>query len=716
MMRTPQDLARAVAALMLLAPASCTEAPEEPGDARAGEDLLGLEVVVARAFPTGDATLSSPYSVTIDPCQTSFHVAFDPDVADDLQSDYRDSSAPSLSFSNGEDEVRFEDGTLLLESVSFALDAETLARMAPGIWSAEVTVDDEVIAQIPEVAKLATGDANRDGIVDTSDMVEVFSAGLYETGEPGGYDAGDFNCDGEVSSADLVALHQAKEGVVYESGRYMAPAATNGEDGDERRYIVSDYRCWLASYATPQEVMTSEPDLDRNPGEDDEEYEERLKRHREHFTYSDMKVERECSAAAYDPDHGSNEDSVDSVFVDPRVASHVSAECAFGDYLFEDASESLGEIGEAYQWGEGKLTAKGNVMNDVWLVCEPLYQEVTTRKSDNGTFEIDVPRMEDDDVCSVELSASARGQVNAAAEGDWAEAPGFIQPDVAVKATAKSTMKLFFPDLGDVSKNDGGTPGGRVIVGTASAESPGTPSWGDLDTLKCEIGFFGAPTWWDPFADAKTSVNCFWEVTAKDVLDFVTGGDPNPTVYDQREALARTHLGWAKPDSEGEPDYARAITDRGTLKLIPTKDGPFEKNLGKIRVYAEQEAVSNSHASHLQYDEYEILASKAYSSGNTGTVSLSLDVFYPEPPDDYDDMTIEEQQAWEEDNYQHCHIPRVSRTYDDAEPTHNEPDQNSDKIVARGRTVSVGVGDFDRRYSIFRDGTIESLWDLFGAW
>ncbi|MEZ6116376.1 MAG: CotH kinase family protein [Pirellulaceae bacterium] len=48
------------------------------------------------------------------------------------------------------------------------------------------------------------GDANLDGRFETSDLVLIFTAGLYEVDAPASWSAGDFNCDGRFTSADLV--------------------------------------------------------------------------------------------------------------------------------------------------------------------------------------------------------------------------------------------------------------------------------------------------------------------------------------------------------------------------------------------------------------------------------------------------------------------------------------------------------------------------------
>lgn len=50
-----------------------------------------------------------------------------------------------------------------------------------------------------------TGDANLDGYFDSSDLVQVFALGKYETGEFAAWDAGDWTNDGLFDSGDMVA-------------------------------------------------------------------------------------------------------------------------------------------------------------------------------------------------------------------------------------------------------------------------------------------------------------------------------------------------------------------------------------------------------------------------------------------------------------------------------------------------------------------------------
>jgi hypothetical protein len=55
------------------------------------------------------------------------------------------------------------------------------------------------------------GDSNRDGVFDSTDLVQVFQAGQYEDGVLGNstWSSGDWNGDGEFDSQDLVFAFQA---------------------------------------------------------------------------------------------------------------------------------------------------------------------------------------------------------------------------------------------------------------------------------------------------------------------------------------------------------------------------------------------------------------------------------------------------------------------------------------------------------------------------
>ena len=60
------------------------------------------------------------------------------------------------------------------------------------------------LAQACAEAPYLSGDSNRDGRFDESDLVAVFQAGKYETGEEAGWREGDWNRDEVFDSSDLV--------------------------------------------------------------------------------------------------------------------------------------------------------------------------------------------------------------------------------------------------------------------------------------------------------------------------------------------------------------------------------------------------------------------------------------------------------------------------------------------------------------------------------
>ncbi|MEZ6120233.1 MAG: hypothetical protein R3C28_27180 [Pirellulaceae bacterium] len=89
------------------------------------------------------------------------------------------------------------------------------------------------------------GDANLDGIFDSSDLVQVFQRGEYEDGIDGNsnWSDGDWNADGEFSTADLVLAFQADA--------YVTTAVPNviGKmilDPNDQRWAKRPRSAWLA--------------------------------------------------------------------------------------------------------------------------------------------------------------------------------------------------------------------------------------------------------------------------------------------------------------------------------------------------------------------------------------------------------------------------------------------------------------------------------------
>ena len=72
-----------------------------------------------------------------------------------------------------------------------------------------VTDFDDRLEWISSTQKSWLGDSNFDGEFNTGDLVFIFQAGKYETGEAAGYAEGDWNGDNQFSSGDLVVAFQA---------------------------------------------------------------------------------------------------------------------------------------------------------------------------------------------------------------------------------------------------------------------------------------------------------------------------------------------------------------------------------------------------------------------------------------------------------------------------------------------------------------------------
>ena len=60
-----------------------------------------------------------------------------------------------------------------------------------------------------QIVQNVLGDSNRDGLFNSSDLVAVFQAGLYETAQSAAWEEGDWNLDGVFDSGDLVDAFQA---------------------------------------------------------------------------------------------------------------------------------------------------------------------------------------------------------------------------------------------------------------------------------------------------------------------------------------------------------------------------------------------------------------------------------------------------------------------------------------------------------------------------
>ncbi len=86
---------------------------------------------------------------------------------------------------------------------------------------------------VESVLQTTAGDANADGVFNSSDLVQIFAKGEYEDGivDNSVWSEGDWNCDGEFDSSDLI--------VAFQAGSYQAGAGVAATRGwqDERSQV-----------------------------------------------------------------------------------------------------------------------------------------------------------------------------------------------------------------------------------------------------------------------------------------------------------------------------------------------------------------------------------------------------------------------------------------------------------------------------------------------
>ncbi|MCA9151505.1 MAG: hypothetical protein KDA92_19465, partial [Planctomycetales bacterium] len=109
------------------------------------------------------------------------------------------------------------------------VDASDLALFAAGYRAGDMQFDltnDGVVdtadrdLMVFDLMKTTYGDANFDGVFNSSDLIVVFQAGQYEDGLPVNsmWATGDWDMDGEFSTSDLVTA--------FQTGAYVAAATT----------------------------------------------------------------------------------------------------------------------------------------------------------------------------------------------------------------------------------------------------------------------------------------------------------------------------------------------------------------------------------------------------------------------------------------------------------------------------------------------------------
>ncbi|MBK6922508.1 MAG: dockerin type I repeat-containing protein [Deltaproteobacteria bacterium] len=157
--------------------------------------------------------------------------------------------------------LRFDNGTVIdipgrssLTELAFDLSEVALPRGTNPEVSVLLGGDSIGGGHAVHVARM--GDVDLDGAVDSSDLVTLFAAGRYETGEAASYSEGDFNADGVFDSSDLVAL--------FGGGDYQAPGvATPSDDELDEALIVRDYPpYWLASGEVADALFERQAEVD----------------------------------------------------------------------------------------------------------------------------------------------------------------------------------------------------------------------------------------------------------------------------------------------------------------------------------------------------------------------------------------------------------------------------------------------------------------------
>jgi hypothetical protein len=119
---------------------------------------------------------------------------------------------------NGDGIVEFADIDQLCSAIRQGVNDPTLDLNAD-----QVTDAADLNVLIQDILKTSSGDSNLDGRFNSTDLIEIFSAGEYEDALVGNsrWATGDWNCDGEFNSSDLIEA--------FAAGAYVtdaAPAAT----------------------------------------------------------------------------------------------------------------------------------------------------------------------------------------------------------------------------------------------------------------------------------------------------------------------------------------------------------------------------------------------------------------------------------------------------------------------------------------------------------
>lgn len=133
---------------------------------------------------------------------------------------YRNETQSEADF-NEDGEVNVDDVELLCEAIRSAEDPDGFDLTGDGSVN-----DADLDFMIHDILGTSAGDANLDGVFDSSDLVRVFSIGEYEDDVDGNstWADGDWNCDGDFNTRDMVAA--------FQDGRYVGASPTAAIEAD----------------------------------------------------------------------------------------------------------------------------------------------------------------------------------------------------------------------------------------------------------------------------------------------------------------------------------------------------------------------------------------------------------------------------------------------------------------------------------------------------
>ena len=236
------------------------------------ENLNGTGQSLTRtAADAFGAFASSWRSERRSPGSTNFQASIPGDVTQDGRVDVEDIDRLCLAVHEGLMASRFDlddDGQVTINDVQFLLD---------------------------EILNVGPGDADLNGVFDSSDLVQVFRAAEYEddVAENSTWAGGDWNCDREFDSSDLVVAFRAggysrASAPVARLSRLPLPVVEHEEllSSRDQRPNEAGGSDGLALPAPRQEVLIASPAESLDPRDADEE--RRRKRAESKRAESDM--------------------------------------------------------------------------------------------------------------------------------------------------------------------------------------------------------------------------------------------------------------------------------------------------------------------------------------------------------------------------------------------------------------------------------------------